>query len=72
VYYATPHLSTLLQVVNLETNKLVAVLGKGENSERFLGLSLYQGAAKVKLVILFDYNSDYRQEKECSLVCCIA
>jgi hypothetical protein len=47
-------LALLLQVVNLETNKLVAVLGKGENSERFLGLSLYQGAAKVlQLVMLF-------------------
>jgi peptidylprolyl isomerase domain and WD repeat-containing protein 1 len=33
-----------IKVVNLETNRLVRLLGKVESSERFLRLSLFQGA----------------------------
>ena len=33
----------LMQVVNLVTNRVCRILGKAENTERFLGLSLYQG-----------------------------
>ncbi|TMW68110.1 hypothetical protein Poli38472_007782 [Pythium oligandrum] len=36
-----------IKVVNLETNKLVRVLGKVENSDRFLRLALFQGKPKV-------------------------
>jgi peptidylprolyl isomerase domain and WD repeat-containing protein 1 len=41
--------STLLgvKVVNVETNTVVRVLGRGENQERFLSLALYQGVPKV-------------------------
>ncbi|KAG2449525.1 hypothetical protein HYH02_005667 [Chlamydomonas schloesseri] len=37
-----------IKVVNLTTNKVVRILGKVENSERFLTLALYQGASKGK------------------------
>ena len=33
----------LMQVVNLVTNRVCRILGKAENTERFLGLALYQG-----------------------------
>ncbi|RLN81129.1 hypothetical protein BBJ28_00016101 [Nothophytophthora sp. Chile5] len=36
-----------IKVVNVETNKLVKVLGKVESSDRFLRLSLFQGKPKV-------------------------
>uniref|UniRef100_A0AAV1U2Q8 peptidylprolyl isomerase n=1 Tax=Peronospora matthiolae TaxID=2874970 RepID=A0AAV1U2Q8_9STRA len=36
-----------IKVVNIETNKVVKVLGKVESSDRFLRLSLFQGKAKV-------------------------
>ena len=32
-----------MQVVNLVTNRVCRILGKVENTERFLGLALYQG-----------------------------
>ncbi len=35
-----------VKVVNLVTNGISRVLGKVENSERFLGLALYQGVPK--------------------------
>ncbi|GIL83353.1 hypothetical protein Vretimale_11294 [Volvox reticuliferus] len=37
-----------IKVVNLVTNKVVRILGKVENTERFLTLALYQGAARGK------------------------
>ncbi|CAI5731538.1 unnamed protein product [Peronospora destructor] len=36
-----------IKVVNVETNKVVKVLGKVESSDRFLRLSLFQGKSKV-------------------------
>jgi hypothetical protein len=36
----------LVQVVNLTSNKLATVLGRVENTERFLRIALYQGAPK--------------------------
>ncbi|POM74487.1 Peptidylprolyl isomerase domain and WD repeat-containing protein 1, partial [Phytophthora palmivora] len=36
-----------IKVVNIETNKVVKVLGKVESSDRFLRLSLFQGKPKV-------------------------
>ncbi|GMF16486.1 unnamed protein product [Phytophthora lilii] len=36
-----------IKVLNIETNKVVKVLGKVENSDRFLRLSLFQGKPKV-------------------------
>ncbi|CAI5742053.1 unnamed protein product [Hyaloperonospora brassicae] len=36
-----------IKVVNIETNKVVRVLGKVESSDRFLHLSLFQGKPKV-------------------------
>ena len=35
-----------LQVVNLVTNRVVRILGKVENTERFLRVALYQGIPK--------------------------
>lgn len=35
-----------IKVVNLETNAISRLLGKVENTERFLGLALYQGVPK--------------------------
>jgi len=32
-----------IKIVNIKTNKLVKVLGKVENTERFLGIALFQG-----------------------------
>ena len=34
-----------IKIVNLHTNKLVKILGKVEQTERFLGIALYQGKA---------------------------
>ncbi|KAK1946870.1 Peptidyl-prolyl cis-trans isomerase CYP71 [Phytophthora citrophthora] len=36
-----------IKVLNIETNKIVRVLGKVESSDRFLRLSLFQGKPKV-------------------------
>lgn len=36
-----------IKIVNIETNKLVKVLGKVENSDRFLRVALFQGKLKV-------------------------
>ncbi|CAI5704070.1 hypothetical protein KXD40_007555 [Peronospora effusa] len=36
-----------IKVVNVETNKVVKVLGKVESSDRFLRLSLFQGKPKI-------------------------
>uniref|UniRef100_K3W5S2 peptidylprolyl isomerase n=1 Tax=Globisporangium ultimum (strain ATCC 200006 / CBS 805.95 / DAOM BR144) TaxID=431595 RepID=K3W5S2_GLOUD len=36
-----------IKIVNIETNKLVKVLGKVENSDRFLRMTLFQGKPKV-------------------------
>ena len=44
--------ATAAQVVNLVSNRVARILGKVENTERFLRLALYQGipgaAAKAK------------------------
>ncbi|CAK9044987.1 Peptidyl-prolyl cis-trans isomerase CYP71 (PPIase CYP71) (Cyclophilin of 71 kDa) (Cyclophilin-71) (AtCYP71) [Durusdinium trenchii] len=37
-----------VKIVNLHTNKLVKILGKVEQTERFLGIALYQGKAVRK------------------------
>lgn len=37
-------------VVNLYDNKIVRLLGKVENTERFLAISLFQGAPKRKRI----------------------
>lgn len=37
---------SVCQVVNLVSNKLATILGRVENTERFLRLALYQGAPK--------------------------
>merc|ERR1719450_737351 len=37
-----------VKVVNIHTNKLVRVLGKVEQTERFLGLALFQGKPMKK------------------------
>ena len=38
---------TGVKVINVETNRLVAVLGASEASERFVALALFQGTPKV-------------------------
>ncbi|EFJ47438.1 hypothetical protein VOLCADRAFT_61491 [Volvox carteri f. nagariensis] len=38
-----------IKVVNLVTNKVVRILGKVENTERFLTLALYQGSGGTRL-----------------------
>jgi hypothetical protein len=40
--FQTPSCSLLLQVVNLVTNRVARLLGKVENTERFLRVALYQ------------------------------
>jgi peptidylprolyl isomerase domain and WD repeat-containing protein 1 len=35
-----------IKVLNVETNRVVKILGKGENKERFLSVCLYQGVPK--------------------------
>ena len=40
---AACQLGPVSQVVNLVTNRVCRILGKVENTERFLGLALYQG-----------------------------
>lgn len=37
-----------IKVVNLETNQVCRILGKVENTQRFLRIALYQGAAARK------------------------
>jgi peptidylprolyl isomerase domain and WD repeat-containing protein 1 len=36
-----------IKIVNLETNRMVRLLGKAESTERFLGISLFQGVPRV-------------------------
>ena len=38
-------------VVNVHTNQVVRVIGKSENTTRFMNLSLFQGAPKTKAVL---------------------
>ena len=45
-----------VKVVNVETNKLVRILGQVENTERFVSISLFQGTPQV--------HSQLRQLKE--------
>lgn len=40
----------LVQVVNLHTNKVARIIGKVENTERFLRIALYQGGYSTKKV----------------------
>ncbi len=42
LFQKTPSCSLLLQVVNLVTNRVARLLGKVENTERFLRVALYQ------------------------------
>ncbi len=39
-----------IKVLNIHTNKVVRIIGKGE-STRFMNISLYQGAPKKKAVV---------------------
>jgi peptidylprolyl isomerase domain and WD repeat-containing protein 1 len=39
-----------IKVLNIHTNKIVRIIGKGESS-RFMNISLYQGAPKKKAVV---------------------
>merc|ERR1712187_808901 len=39
-----------VKIVNLHTNKLVRILGKVEQTERFLGITLFQGKPQKKKV----------------------
>ncbi|CAJ1443342.1 unnamed protein product, partial [Effrenium voratum] len=41
-----------VKIVNLHTNKLVKILGKVEQTERFLGIALYQGKVMKKKAAL--------------------
>ena len=40
----------MVQVVNLHTNKVARIIGKVENTERFLRIALYQGGYSTKKV----------------------
>ena len=39
-----------IKIINLETNKVSRIIGRIENSERFLNLALFQGIPKVNSV----------------------
>jgi len=47
-----------IKVVNLVSNKLSRVLGKVENTERFLGISLYQGRTQGTLTNTEDLKAE--------------
>uniref|UniRef100_A0A7S3QTC1 peptidylprolyl isomerase n=1 Tax=Dunaliella tertiolecta TaxID=3047 RepID=A0A7S3QTC1_DUNTE len=61
-----------IKVVNLVTNQVCAVLGKVENTERFLRVALFQGTAnkKAKMKIPTVELLDKIPQPDPTLVCC--
>ena len=63
------------QVVNLHTNKVARIIGKVENTERFLRIALYQGgfsSKKVKKLPAAAANVNEQREPltDPTLLCC--
>ena len=62
-----------MQVVNLVTNRVSRIIGKVENTERFLRIALYQGVPKkgVKTSTKLPTNADSRTPvRDPTLLCC--
>lgn len=64
-----------MQVVNLHTNKVARIIGKVENTERFLRIALYQGgysSKKVKKLPAAAANVNEQREPltDPTLLCC--
>jgi peptidylprolyl isomerase domain and WD repeat-containing protein 1 len=64
-----------VQVVNLHTNKVARIIGKVENTERFLRIALYQGgfsSKKVKKLPAVAANVNEQREplSDPTLLCC--
>ncbi|KAL6196131.1 hypothetical protein ACLB2K_031746 [Fragaria x ananassa] len=64
-----------IKVVNLQTNKVARILGKVENSDRFLRIALYQGdrsSKKVRKIPAAAANANESKEplSDPTLICC--
>lgn len=64
-----------IKIVNLHTNKVSRILGKVENNDRFLGISLYQGdrsSKKVRKIPAAAANVNESKEpfSDPTLLCC--
>ena len=53
-----------IKVLNIDTNRVVRVLGRVENGERFLALALYQGTPKVDSQMAHSRMADKVQNRE--------
>ncbi|KAL2608859.1 hypothetical protein R1flu_027432 [Riccia fluitans] len=69
--------STLLgvKVVNLYTNNVSRIIGKVENTERFLRIALYQGGSSSKKVkkipsVVMNANDQHEPLTDPTLICC--
>mmetsp|Transcript_81871 Transcript_81871/g.265340 ORF Transcript_81871/g.265340 Transcript_81871/m.265340 type:complete len:625 (+) Transcript_81871:68-1942(+) len=62
-----------VKVVNIHTNKLVRVLGKVEQTERFLGIALFQGKPMKKKVeagvAVVEGQNDFKESADPTAVC---
>lgn len=58
-----------IKVVNIKTNKVVKLIGKVENTERFLGLALYQPESKPTKISTSG-SSNKAAEGDPTLFCC--
>jgi len=59
-----------IKMVNIVTNRLTRLVGKVENSERFLRVALYQGVPKAKRKRAAPGEGSKAVEKDPTLLCC--
>ena len=55
-------------MINLESSKLVRLLGKVENTERFTGLAMFQGRAEISATMLGS-GQKAAKEEDPMLIC---
>ncbi|KAL1521995.1 hypothetical protein AB1Y20_021640 [Prymnesium parvum] len=60
---------TGVKVIDIKTSKLVRLYGKVENTERFVGLALFQGRAELDLAMLGS-GAKISSEEDPTLFCC--
>ena len=53
-----------IKVLNIDTNRVVRIIGRVENGERFLNLALYQGIPKVDSQMMFSRMGSAAKSKE--------
>ena len=53
-----------IKVLNIDTNRVVRVLGRVENGERFLNLALYQGTPKVDSQMMHSRMAEKPKSRE--------